>query len=93
MTSRYPRKTGTDGTIAGTLSWQAAAPKADLSEEAARAMSRLSQGEREVLLLWDAGLCYREIAERIGMLPEIVGELLARARQHLVMAHDSLLGG
>lgn len=55
-----------------------------------RALEALSDRDREVLLLWDAGLSYREIAEVTDLAPGAVGTTLARARQRLVEAHEGL---
>jgi RNA polymerase sigma-70 factor (ECF subfamily) len=52
-----------------------------------RALEALSERDREVLLLWDAGLSYREIAEITDLSPGAIGTTLARARQRLVEAH------
>ncbi len=54
------------------------------------ALDGLSDRDREVLLLWDAGLSYREIAEVTDLAPGAVGTTLARARQRLVEAHGEL---
>lgn len=51
------------------------------------ALDLLSARDREVLLLWDAGLSYREIAEVMELAPGAVGTTLARARRRLVEAH------
>lgn len=71
-----------------------AAPSADaLVEEDERqaevrlALDSLSARDREVLLLWDAGLSYPEIAERTGLAVGAIGTTLARARKRLVDAH------
>ena len=53
------------------------------------ALDRLADRDREVLLLWDAGLDYREIAERTGLAPGAVGTTLARARKRLVAAFET----
>ncbi len=42
-----------------------------------------------MLLLWDAGLSYAEIAERTGLAPGAMGTTLARARQRLNRAFES----
>ena len=42
----------------------------------------------EILLLWDAGLSYPEIAAQTGLAVGAVGTTLARARRRLVDAHD-----
>jgi len=54
-----------------------------------RALDALSEGDREVLLLWDAGLSYPEIAAATGLSPRSVGTTLVRARKRLVAAHDA----
>lgn len=54
---------------------------------ARRALDRLSERDREALLLWDAGLSYREIADRTGLSAGAVGTTLARARKRLVDAY------
>lgn len=54
------------------------------------ALEALSERDREVLLLWDAGLSYREIAEVTDLAPGAIGTTLARARQRLVEAHGEM---
>ena len=49
-----------------------------------RALARISPRDREVLLLWDAGLRYEEIARQTGLSAGAVGTTLARARRRLV---------
>ena len=62
-------------------------------QEAVReALEALSERDREVLLLWDAGRGYPEIAERTGLAPGAVGTTLARARRRLVAAHEARSG-
>lgn len=51
------------------------------------ALSRLSERDREVLLFWDAGLSYDEIAEQTGLARGAIGTTLSRARRRLVDAH------
>lgn len=53
-----------------------------------RALSALTPRDREVLLLWDAGLSYPEIAQQTGLAVGAVGTTLARARRRLVDAYD-----
>jgi len=57
------------------------------TESVRRALEALSERDREVLLLWDAGLNYQEIAEKSGLSPSAIGTTLARARKRLVHAH------
>jgi RNA polymerase sigma-70 factor (ECF subfamily) len=52
------------------------------------ALASLSARDREVLLLWDAGLSYTEIADQTGLAVGAVGTTLARARRRLVEAYD-----
>ena len=54
------------------------------------ALAELSQRDRDVLLLWDAGLSYPEIAEQSGLAVGAVGTTLARARKRLIEAHDRM---
>jgi RNA polymerase sigma-70 factor (ECF subfamily) len=58
--------------------------------EVKRALATLSPRDREVLLLWDAGMSYPEIAEQTGLAVGAVGTTLARARKRLVAAHDMM---
>ena len=53
------------------------------------ALERLSERDREVLLLWDAGLSYAEIAAQTGLAPGAIGTTLGRARRRLVEAHEA----
>jgi len=55
-----------------------------------RALDQLSERDREVLLLWDAGFNYEEIAEQAGLAVKAVGTTLSRARRRLVEAHEAL---
>jgi RNA polymerase sigma-70 factor (ECF subfamily) len=53
----------------------------------------LSDNDRAVLLLWDAGLNYDEIAEQAGLKKGAIGTTLSRARKRLVEAYERLEGG
>lgn len=73
----------------------APAPDRELQEKrkmegVRRAMETLGERDREVLLLWDAGRSYGEIAEITGLAPGAVGTTLARARRRLVHAYEGL---
>lgn len=52
------------------------------------ALDRLTERDREALLLWDAGLSYRQIAARTGLAAGAIGTTLARARRRLVDAYE-----
>lgn len=52
------------------------------------ALDALTPRDREILLLWDAGLSYPEIAAQTGLAVGAVGTTLARARKRLVEAYD-----
>jgi RNA polymerase sigma factor (sigma-70 family) len=78
---------------------QRSAPSpADESEHAERqraaeqALAELAERDREVLLLWDGGLSYQEIAAQTGLAVGAIGTTLARARRRLVEAHESIEG-
>ena len=58
------------------------------SEQVKLALGTLSSRDQEVLLLWDAGLSYPEIAEQSGLAVGAIGTTLARARRRLVEAHE-----
>lgn len=55
-----------------------------------RALDQLSERDREVLLLWDAGMNYEEIAKQTGLAVKAIGTTLSRARRRLVEAHEAL---
>jgi RNA polymerase sigma factor (sigma-70 family) len=78
-----------------------AAPEADPVEAmdreekaaaARRALDELSDRDREVLLLWDAGLSYAEIAQRTGLAIGAIGTTLSRARRRLAAAYEESEG-
>lgn len=67
----------------------------EVRERAARlrkALDALSETDREVLLLWNAGLAYTEIAAQTGLAKGAIGTTVARAKKKLVHAHDALEG-
>jgi RNA polymerase sigma factor (sigma-70 family) len=57
-----------------------------------RALAELSERDRDVLLLWDAGLSYTEIAAQTGLASSAIGTTLARARRRLVEAYAAAEG-
>jgi RNA polymerase sigma-70 factor (ECF subfamily) len=67
-----------------------AAVVAELERERVRAaLDRLTPRDREVLLLWDSGLSYDEIAAQTGLAAGAIGTTLARARKRLVEAYET----
>jgi RNA polymerase sigma-70 factor, ECF subfamily len=68
-----------------------AAMERQAREDAARAaLEQLTERDREVLLLWDAGMSYTEIAAQTDLSVGAIGTTLARARRRLVEAHAQL---
>jgi RNA polymerase sigma-70 factor (ECF subfamily) len=61
-------------------------------ERVRRALERVSERDRNVLLLWNAGLSYAEIAAETGLAPGAVSTTLSRALHRLVDAHNALEG-
>jgi RNA polymerase sigma factor (sigma-70 family) len=62
---------------------------ADLERDRVRkALDDLTPRDREVLLLWDAGQSYDEIATQTGLAKGAIGTTLARARRRLVEAFE-----
>lgn len=61
-------------------------------EAAEGALGRLSDRDRDVLLLWDAGMSYEEISAQTGLALGAVGTTLSRARRRLVEAYESMEG-
>jgi RNA polymerase sigma-70 factor (ECF subfamily) len=57
-----------------------------------RALDDLSDRDREVLLLWDAGLNYTDIAAQTGLAAGAIGTTLSRARRRLAESYDALEG-
>jgi len=59
-----------------------------VSGDVAAALGRLSERDREVLLLWNSGNSYQEIAEQTGLAAGAIGTTLARARKRLVEEYE-----
>ncbi len=53
------------------------------------ALEQLTPRDREVLLLWDSGLSYEEIAAQTGLARGAIGTTLARARRRLVEVYEA----
>jgi RNA polymerase sigma factor (sigma-70 family) len=69
-------------------------PAAELAEhekwsQVREALDALSDKDRDVLLLWDAGQSYTEIAKQTGLAVGAVGTTLARARRRLAEAYKA----
>lgn len=62
------------------------------SERVRLALEALGERDREVLLLWDAGLDYHEIAAQTGLAVGAIGTTLSRARKRLVNSYDAQEG-
>lgn len=62
----------------------------ELREKVQAALAALSERDREVLLLWDAGQSYPDIAAHTGLSPGAVGTTLARARRRLARAFEDM---
>jgi RNA polymerase sigma factor (sigma-70 family) len=54
-----------------------------------RALAALSERDREVLLLWDAGFSYADIAAQTGLAVGAIGTTLGRARRRLAETYAS----
>lgn len=68
----------------------AAVEERERMEGLRRALERLSERDRDVLLLWNAGLSYAEIAAQTGLAAGAVSTTLARALKRLTEAHTAL---
>ena len=76
---------------------EAGGPEEDLREQerwrrVREALESLGERDREVLLLWDAGQSYTEIARQMGLKVSAVGTTLARARRRLAEAYEAQEG-
>jgi RNA polymerase sigma-70 factor (ECF subfamily) len=66
------------------------AHRSEAVERLRRSLDKLSEREREVLLLWDAGLSYVEIAEQTGLAQGGIRTTVVRAKKKLIEAYDAL---
>jgi RNA polymerase sigma factor (sigma-70 family) len=62
----------------------------DRSARLRQALDSLSVTDREVLLLWNSGLPYSDIAAQTGLSHGAIGTTVARAKKKLVRAHHAL---
>ena len=76
----------------GTPLPSAVAERAETRERVRQALERVSERDRNVLLLWNAGMSYAEIAAETGLARGAVSTTLSRALQRLVDAHNALEG-
>ncbi len=60
------------------------------AERVASALGQMSDRDREVLLLWNSGNSYQEIADQTGLAIGAIGTTLARARRRLVVEYEGL---
>ena len=54
------------------------------------ALERLSETDRQVLVLWNAGFDYGAIADRTGLSKGALGTTIARAKKKLMHAYDAV---
>lgn len=54
------------------------------------ALAGLTDRDREILLLWDAGLSYQDIAQQTGLAIGAIGTTLSRARKRLVETYEEI---
>ncbi len=54
------------------------------------ALQELNERDRAVILLWDSGASYTEIAEQVGLSKGAVGTTLARARKKLAEVYAGI---
>jgi RNA polymerase sigma-70 factor (ECF subfamily) len=66
------------------------AQRTEAVERLRQALDVLTERDREVLLLWDAGLSYVEIAEQTGLAQGGIRTTIVRAKRKLVEAYDAL---
>jgi len=61
----------------------------ELQQCASQARARLSPKEQECLELRSSGLSYRDVASALGLNPNTIGSLMARALRHFGQAMES----
>ncbi len=60
----------------------------ETAQEVRAALSRLSDRDHTLLLLWEEGFSYKDIATLISVSPTSVGPLLARAQKRFLKQYD-----
>lgn len=62
--------------------------RGETAAEVRTALDALSERDRTLLLLWEEGFPYKEIANALGVAPTSVGPLLARAQKRFLKHYD-----
>jgi RNA polymerase sigma-70 factor (ECF subfamily) len=85
-------RSDTDALVSATPNPEQSAEMNEQTRMVEHALDQLSERDRDVLLLWDAGLSYTEIAEQTGLAIGAIGTTLGRARKRLVDAYAAAEG-
>lgn len=67
--------------------------QAETSEQVQRALGRLSERDRELLLLHEEGMSYRELAATVNVQASSIAPLLARARARFLRHYTNAQPG
>lgn len=62
--------------------------RSETAQQVRSALAQLSDRDHTLLLLWEEGFAYKEIAALIGVSPTSVGPLLARAQKRFLKHYD-----
>lgn len=62
--------------------------RGEAAAEVRAALDALSERDKTLLLLWEEGFPYKEIANTLGVSPTSVGPLLARAQKRFLKHYD-----
>ncbi|HEX9105587.1 MAG TPA: sigma-70 family RNA polymerase sigma factor [Longimicrobiales bacterium] len=60
----------------------------ETATEVRSALGALSERDHTLLLLWEEGFAYKEIAEMLGVSPTSIGPLLARAQKRFLKHYE-----